>query len=124
MAGERELEAAAEREAADRRDQRLLHRVLEIVDVGQVGLRARFAELADVGAAGEGLLRADQHHRLGLRVAFGALQALQDPGAQRVAEAVDRRIVQRDDGDAVADGVWRDFAHGGMGSEGASILTR
>src|SRR5438094_380240 len=76
------------------------------------------------GAAREGLLRADQHHRLGLRVAFGALQALQDPGAQRVAEAVDRRIVQRDDGDAVADGVWRDFAHGGMGSEGASILTR
>ncbi len=111
MAGERELEAAAEREAADRGHQRLLHRILEIVDVGQVGLLARFAELADVGAAGECLLRADQHHRPDLRVGCGALQALQDGGAQRVAQAVDRWIVERDDGNAVADGVRGGFAH-------------
>ena len=124
VAGERELQAAAEREAADRRDQRLLQRVLEIVDVGQVGLLARSSELADVGASREALSGADQHHRLDLRIGRRVLETLQDAGAQRVAEPVHRRVVHRDDGYAVADGVWRDFAHQRGISEGCPILTR
>ena len=93
VAGERELEAAAEREAADRGDQRLLHRVLLVVDLGQIGLQARGVELADVGAAGKGLAGADDHDRLHRRIGVGRLQVLQDAGAQRVAEAVHRRVV-------------------------------
>ena len=111
MAGERELESAAERKAADRRDQRLLHCILVVIDVRQIGLLARFAELADVGAAREGLAGTDQHDRLRLRIGLGALEALQDARAQRIAEAIDRWIIQRDDGNAVADGVRSDFAH-------------
>src|SRR5438094_285645 len=101
VAGERELQAAAEREAADRGDQRLLQRILRVVDNRQVGLLARFAELADVGAAREALSGADQHHGLHLRLGRRALETLQDAGAQRIAKAVHRRIVQCDDGYAV-----------------------
>jgi hypothetical protein len=115
VAGERELEAAAQSEAADRRDQRLLHRVLLVVDFGQVRPEARAAELADIGAAGEELRRADDHHRLHGGVGIGFLQVLHHGGAQGVAEAVDGGVVEGDDANAVADGVVDDglrrFAH-------------
>jgi len=41
VAGERELEAAAQREATDRGDQRLRHRVLLVIHFEQVRLGAR-----------------------------------------------------------------------------------
>src|SRR2546430_8108652 len=37
------------------------------------------------------------------RIAFGLLQVFHERGAQGVAEAVHRGVVQRDDGDAVTD---------------------
>ena len=111
VAGERELEAAAEREAADRGDERLRHLVLAVVDVGQVGLDARAVELLDVGAAGERLRRADEDHCLDRGILVGFLEVLHDRRAQRVGEAVDRRVVHADDGDAVAYCVLRDFTH-------------
>jgi hypothetical protein len=44
-------------------------------------------------------------------VGFGFLDAFHDAGPQLAAEAVDRRVVHRDDGDAVADGIRNRFAH-------------
>src|SRR5207244_7818222 len=103
---------------------RLLQRILRVVDLRQVGPLARFAELADVGAARERFAGANQHHGLHLRIGRRALETLLDAGAQRVAQAVYWRIVKCDDGYAVAAGVWRDFAHQRGISEGCAILTR
>jgi len=125
VAGEGKLQAAAEREAADRRDQRLGHRVLLVVELGQLGLLAGLVEFADVRAAGKRLRRADQHRPLYGRIAFGLLQVFHDRGAQGVAEAVHGRVVQGDDGDAVTDGIvnnaLRRFAHSWI-SRGIGIL--
>jgi hypothetical protein len=114
MAGERELQAAAEREAADRGDQRFRQRVLRVVDLRQVWLEARRGELADVGAPGKGLCRSDEDGRLDRGIGLGLFQVLQDRRAQGVAEAVDGRVIESNDGDAVADGVSSDFAHPGV----------
>ena len=111
MAGERELEPAAEREAADGGDQRLGHLVLQVVDFRQIGLETRRIELADVRAAGKRLRRADDHRGLHRGVAIGFLQAFHEAGAHGVAEAVDRGIVERDDGYAVANSVLGGVGH-------------
>ena len=50
MAAERELEAAAERRAVDRRDDRLADALDRLDDLDQPGRAARLAELRDVGA--------------------------------------------------------------------------
>src|SRR5512135_1263371 len=111
VAAECELEPAAEGEAADRRDQGLFHRVLLLVDHRQVGRRHLLVELADVGAARERLFAADDDHRLHRGVGLGLPQAFHDAGAQRVAQAVYRGVVEGDDGDAVAYRMGRSVDH-------------
>src|SRR6266545_1877240 len=68
VAGQRELEPAAQREAADGRDDRLwaaLHLGPEIdtpARLAEVGRRRRLEELADVGTGAEGALAAARDH--------------------------------------------------------------
>ena len=113
VAAEREFEPAAERETADRRDHRLAEGVLRVVDLRQRGrhVHLRRVELADVGAAREGLRRADDHEGLHRGVGARLLDAVHQGRAQHAAQAVDRRIVHGDDGDAVADGIGCSVAH-------------
>ena len=66
----------------------------------RLGQRLRRVELADVGAGRERLARADEHDRLDAPSAFARSTPATMRAAQRVAEAVDRRVVERDDGDA------------------------
>ena len=60
------------------------------------------AELADVGAAGEGLAGPGEHDRLDGGIGGGAVEPLYDAAPQLVPEAVDGRVVQSDHGDAGA----------------------
>jgi hypothetical protein len=98
MAGERDLEAAAERGAVDRGDHRLgaiLDHVDDLRQPGGCGLGG--AELADVGAGEEGLALADDDHRLHRLVGIRLPDRRDQPLAHRVAERVHRRVVRGDD---------------------------
>ncbi len=69
VAGERVLEPAAERVAVDRRDDRLLAlRPARRPDARRCRAAGALAELADVRAGDEAAARADQHHRLDVRI--------------------------------------------------------
>ena len=57
------------------------------------------------------MLHDDDHRALDRGIGLGLLERFHQAGAQGVAQAVHRRIVHRDDGDAVADGVVSDVAH-------------
>src|SRR6202043_4135046 len=68
---------------------------------GSEGLRR--AEFTDIGAAGEALTRGDEEDGPHGRIVLGARQRVHDRTAQLVAEAVDRRIIQAQDGNCAAD---------------------
>ena len=85
VAGERDLETAAERGAmngGNDRFRRVLHLGQHFMQAGRFW---RLAELGDVGAGNEGAAGAGQHDRLHFRVGDGALDALQDAAAHRGA---------------------------------------
>jgi hypothetical protein len=101
VAAERELVAAAERQARDSGDDRLVRAFDQRDQLGEIGRGARLrrVELADVGAAGEGARGAGQHHGLDRGVGQRAADPGVDAGAQVEPEAVDRGVLHRDDGD-------------------------
>ena len=99
VAAERRLEAAAERRAVQRRDDRLrgvLHRRDDVVQVGGCG---GLPNSRDVGAGDEGAARADQHDRVDVGIVAAALDAFLDAVAHAMAQRIHRRIVDGDDGD-------------------------
>ena len=113
VAGERELEAAAETGAVDRRDHGLgqgldpAHHLLplEAQPLG-LGLGRERGELLDVGAGDEGVgLAGDEHDRLDVGLVAESDEQGLELEAHRRGERVDRlaRKVQRDDGDGVLD---------------------
>ena len=102
VAGHRRLQAAAERGAVDCGDNRLrrvLHRLDRLV---QAGFLHRLAELGDVGAGDEGAALADQEHRGHLFIGFRLRQSFDHAGPDAVAERVDWRVVDHDQGDFAA----------------------
>jgi hypothetical protein len=82
------------------------------IGFGETRRLRRLAELGDIGAGDEGTAAAGQHDRLNFRVRNRALHALEDTAAHRGAERVDRRTVDRDDGDDVITLEFYHFAHG------------
>ena len=110
VAAHRELEAAAEAEPVDRRDERLVRRVhprAELLDpAGRatlLSLRGRLAErreLRDVGAGDERpLASAHEHDRTNARVVVEPVDLRLELLEERRGECVDGRVVDRDDGD-------------------------
>ena len=99
MAGQRDLEPAAERGAVDRRDDRLGAIFDAVDDLRQHRLLERLgrAELGDVGAGEEGLALAGDDHRLDAVVAFRLLDRRDQALPHRRAERVHRRVVRQDD---------------------------
>ncbi len=105
VAHHRQFAAAAQREAGDRRDHRLA-RARDVLpardevaeeDVGE-GL---VLHLLDVGAGGEGLLRAGEHHGADRRIGLEALERLVEVVDQRAVQRVERlRPVETDEADA------------------------
>jgi hypothetical protein len=67
----------------------------------RVGLRG--PELADVGAARKTLAGTDQHDSPDRRIRLGARDRLDDRAPHLEAKAVDRRIIQAQDGNCAAD---------------------
>ena len=101
MAGKRDLEAATERGAVDRGDDRLrarLHGVLHVVE-RRFGEEHAVLKLGDIGAGDKGLAGADQHDRLGAPIFRGALEPFQERLAHLVAQRIHGRAVEREDGD-------------------------
>ena len=101
MAGERDLEAAAERRAVNGGNDRLrrvLHRAQHLV---QARRHRRLAEFGDVGAGDKGAAAAGQNDRLHFRIGDRALDAFENAAADGGAQRVHRRAVDRDDGDDV-----------------------
>ena len=95
MAGQRQLQPAAERRAVQRRDHRLVEGLDLVLQILQGGRRDRLAELLDVGAGDEGAAGADQDDGLDRRVRRGGLEPRRDAFAQDVRQRVDRRVVER-----------------------------
>ncbi len=99
MTAERQFEAAAKGDTLDRGHHRDRH-VLDCRNHNpQVRLLSRLAELGDVGAAAECPCGAGQHDGAKPALAPQLRQRIHQPGPQREAERVDRRIVHVDDGD-------------------------
>jgi hypothetical protein len=131
VAGERDLEAAAECGAVDRGDDRLGAILDHVYDLRQhrLGKSLGRVELADVRAGEEGLPFRDDHHGLHRRVGIRFLDAAHQPLAHGVAKRVHGRVVRGDDKDvAVAAGgdgahellrvlrrPWRRIGGGGRG---------
>ncbi len=111
MAGQRNLEAAAERRAVDRGNDRLRRAFHQAQHFGETGRLRRLAEFGDVGAGDEGTAGAGQHDALHLRVIDRALHALEDAAAHRGAERIHGRAVNRDDGNIVMTFELDDFTH-------------
>jgi len=83
----------------DRGDHRL-GRILDQCDqVGQRRAGARLAEFGDVGPGDEGLAAADQDDGANLGVGDGLVDAALDAVAQPRRQRVDRRRIQRQQGD-------------------------
>ena len=103
---------AAERGAVDRGDHRLVARLHRVERVGQARPLRRLAELGDVGPGEERAPVAAYDDSLDRVVGQGGLDRLLEPGADRLAERVDGRVVRHDDkhlavavsGDRVAHG--------------------
>ena len=106
VAAERQLEPAAHADAVDRGDDRLGARSRARGSrCSRFGSASALGEpnSRDVGAARERLAGAGDDDRLDRRRRRGARRARRRcRDARRVAQAVDRRIVQRDDGDVAA----------------------
>ena len=101
VAAHGQLQAAAHADRMNRRDHRL-GRLLEHLDHRQqmrLLRRALGAEFGDVGAARKGLARTRDDDRLDAGIGIRLVHPLDDGPARGQAQAVDRRIVQRDDGD-------------------------
>ena len=93
------------------RDDRLRAVVDQCDDVGQVRRLRRLAEFGDVGAGDEGAAGADEHDRAVRGVVARLHQRVRQAGAHRVPERIDRRIVDRDDGDVAVSTQADDVTH-------------
>ena len=119
VAGLGQFEAAAERRAVDRRNDRLGASLDRRLNVEQRGPLGRLAEFGNVGAGDEGAAVADQHDGLdrgvGRRLRDAGTEAVADVGGKRV----DRRRVDRDHGDVAFAG---EIGHGIDGGHFARSL--
>ena len=97
MAAERDLEAAAQRRAMHGGDDGLLARLDSGDHVDGRGLARRLAEFADVGAGNEGAPGADDHDGSDAGIGACPRHRIDEPGAHRVVQRVDGRIVDGDD---------------------------
>ena len=99
MTDERGFEAAAERGAVDRGDDRL-GRGFDHVEHGvEIGTARRLAEFADVGAGDEGCAIAAQHDRLDAVIGERGFEIILQPLPDVPRQGVDRGVVDDDDGD-------------------------
>ena len=110
MADQRDLEAAAQRRAVDRGDDRLGAILDRGLRVGQARAGERLAELGDVGAGDEGAPGADQHDRLDRGIGRRLPHAVAQPVAHLRRQRVDGRRIDGQDGDValhaeVGDGI-------------------
>ena len=95
MAAERDLEAAAERGAVHRRDDRLVER-LDLVDQLIERRQARrAAELGDVGARREAAPGAGDHDGANGRIASERLRGVLEAASHRLRQGIHRRVVDR-----------------------------
>ena len=108
VAGLRDLEAAAERVAVNRGDERLggvldalEQRVRALGARHRIGRRLQQVERLDVRAGDERRAGADEHDRLGGRIGDAALDRLVDLSPDLGRQRVHRRVVDGHDGDAV-----------------------
>ena len=115
MTGKRQLQPAAQREAVDRRDDRLGHGVEVPGEHRQrrEPHRRWLAKLRDVRAAGEGPPAAQEQEGPDRRVVFALLDRVQDSLQHTFADAerVHRRVVQGDHAQVALDGISHDFTH-------------
>ena len=99
MAAERGFQAAAKGGAVNRRDNRFAGRFEAGDDIVQPGGGRGHVKLTDIGPGDESTAGADNHDGGHRRVGEGGPGALRQSGAYRLAEGVDGRIIDCDDGD-------------------------
>ena len=101
VTAERGFQAAAERGAVDRGDDRFRRGVERIDHFMQAGRLRRLAKFGDVSPGDEGAAGTGEYDRLHLGVRDRRIDLFEDAATNCRAQRVDRRIVDRDDGDAI-----------------------
>src|SRR5262249_38093878 len=101
VAGERDLEAAAERGAVDRGHDRLRRSLHLGQYLLQAGRLRRLAQFGDVGPGHEAAAAAGQPAGPDLGIRDRSLHAFENAAADRGAQRVDGRIANGDDTDGV-----------------------
>ena len=114
MAAQRGLETAAERIAVDRRDDRPRRVFQRVENFMQARRLRRLAELADVGAGDEAAAGAGQHDGLDAGVVLGLGELFLQADANRVAQRIDRRIVDGEDENSVTIFGFYGFTHASL----------
>ncbi|MNF86480.1 hypothetical protein D3C84_689180 [compost metagenome] len=114
-AGQRQLQAAAQGELADGRDQGLVESGQAQQQAGQVrrGKGGVAAELADIGAGTEQAVGAEEDDGAHRGVGSGPLAGVEYGRAQGLAEGVDRRTGEADQGQVVFNLIGDQGVHGG-----------
>jgi hypothetical protein len=102
VARQRDLESTAKRGAMDGRHHRLRTALDEAEHLVESRLLRRLTELRDVGTGDEGPPRTDDDDRADVGVGAGSREAVAQPQTDPVAERVDRRITDRQNGDVAA----------------------
>src|SRR5215467_9358887 len=102
VAGQGDLEPAAECRAMDRRHDRLRRALDQVENRVQTGLLWRLAELRDVGARDEGAAGADDDDRLHRVVADRLLDTVVQALTHVLAEGIDGRVIDSEHGHAAA----------------------
>ena len=95
MAGKGDFQTAAERRAMDGGDHGFRARLDAIAQFGQPQTDARLVEFGDVGAREEGPSAAGNDDRADICIGDGLGKRLRQSVANRLAERVDRRVVDR-----------------------------
>jgi len=98
MAGERHFQTAAQGGAVDHGDARLARGLDGLDYLRQRGRLRRLAEFLDVSAGHEGAAFADEHHGAHSGIRLGLAEGPQKSVADPMAQGVDRRIVDFDQG--------------------------
>ncbi len=99
VAGQGQLEPAAQHGAVQRRGNRLRHRLDRGDDIVQARRLGRLAKFGNVRSGEKGAAGAGDHDRLDRGVVARLSQRLGEPGAHLVLQRIDRRVVCRDDRD-------------------------
>src|SRR5690606_7024206 len=97
--------------SVNRGNDQLLAALVGVNDLRQARLLRRLTELADVGPGRKGATRTNDDQRLGASIRQPGAQCLRQTGANVPAKRINRRVIDSDHTDPVAQFIANDLTH-------------